>query len=102
MLVLIGLLKFVMLLLVTLIPVAIWQQTRIGGFLLLAASFAFGALSEGIVPLLFSRIDPGSIETVMLGFRLLSLLMTGVAAAGLWQIYTKLRRPRAAASTGEA
>lgn len=84
-------------LLVAVIPVAIWQRTRVDGFLWLAASFVMGALLQWLSPLLFRIVPAENSELVMYAFRAFSLLMLMVAAVGFFRIYTVMKAPRAPA-----
>lgn len=77
-----------------LLLVATWQQTRITGFLVLAASYLLGSVARWLVPV-FYRLQSGD-DLADIGFTLLVrplwFLIAGVALYGLWDIYRQLKR----------
>jgi hypothetical protein len=84
-------------LLVALIPLAIWQRTKVVGFALVAASYAGGAVLMMLGPWLFSAT--GYAQATLLAWRLVGFALTALAAYGFWRIYRALRAPPVAAST---
>ena len=76
-------------LLVALLPLAIWQRTRVAGFAIVAASYLAGALMLLVAPTVFGVAGGGM--GLLVAWRLLGLVVTGVAAFGFWRIYRALR-----------
>jgi hypothetical protein len=81
-------------LLVALIPLAIWQRTKVVGFALVAASYAGGALMMMAGPWLFAMAGE-SVQAALLVWRLIGFALTALAAYGFWRIYRALRVPAA-------
>lgn len=81
---------------ITLLLVATWQRTRIGGFLLLAASHVVGLLVGWVLTLMFrwGGMDADGMAWLVHLLPLAGLLL---AAAGCWQVYQALKpgTPRA-------
>jgi len=82
-----------------LLLVATWQQTRVTGFLVLAASYLLGICARWLVPVFYrlqSGDDVADIWFILL-VRPLWFLIAAVALYGLWDIYRQLKRPASAA-----
>lgn len=88
---LLDLLHGLLQLLVALIPLALWQRTRITGFLWIAASLAADTLAAWGTAALFALHDGGSFDGLLLGTRLLRFAILALAALGFWQVYTALK-----------
>ena len=78
-----------------LLLVATWQQTRITGFLVLAASYVMGIVARWVVPLLYRGVsDDFPSDMLILAFlRSIWFVIAAVALYGLWDIYRRLKRP---------
>ena len=87
---LLNLLEGALQLLVALIPLAIWQRTKIVGFLLLALSYAAGAGMSIVASWVFSLAGGGM--AIFLVWRVLAIGVVLLAAVGLWQAYGALKQ----------
>lgn len=78
-----------------LLLIAIWQRTRLPGFLLVALSYGIGLLFRPAMPLLADLMDDagvgdyGAIALISQGVFLGSSI---IALAGFWNIYSGFRR----------
>ena len=90
-----GLLYFAFDAAAALLLVATWQQTRINGFLVLAASYVLGIVARWVVPMLYHGVrDDFASNMLMLAFlRSIWFLIAAVGIYGLWDIYRRLKRP---------
>jgi uncharacterized BrkB/YihY/UPF0761 family membrane protein len=79
-------------LLVALVPVAIWQRTRIAGFLLVAAGLALSAVATFSSQVLFRMLQPESIDAAVWGLRLLAFTSTALVGVGFVLAYLAFRR----------
>lgn len=78
---------------------ATWQQTRITGFLVLAASYVLGILARWMVPVLYQWSSggglAGDIFTVVV--KPIWFVTAAIALYGIWDIYRQLKRRAPAA-----
>ena len=78
-----------------LLLIAIWQRTRLPGFLLVAASYGIGLLFRPAMPLLVRILgdgDAGNYEIIGLISQGVFLGSSIIALAGFWNIYSGFRR----------
>jgi hypothetical protein len=92
-----NLLQGLLQLALALIPLAIWQRTRINGFLWIAVGLAGDTLATWASAAMFALRDGGAVEPLMLVSYLMRFLVLAVTAFGFWQVYTALRRREAEA-----
>lgn len=85
---------------VALIPFAIWQRTRVAGFALVGTSFAIAAVMVLVSGPVFAAA--GGSFALWVGWRLLGLGVTLLAAVGFWKVYRALRVPGHAAGASTA
>jgi hypothetical protein len=78
-----------------LLLVATWQQTRIVGFLVLAASYVLGIVARWLVPVMYRMQSDDWLSDLwfIILVRPLWFVISGVALLGLWDIYRQLKRP---------
>jgi hypothetical protein len=78
-----------------LLLVAIWQRTRMSGFLLVALSYGIGLLFRPAMPLLMRMLgdgDAGNYEIIGLISQGVFVGSSIIALAGFWNIYSGFRR----------
>ena len=80
-----------------LLLVAIWQRSRITGFLFLAAGHALGILVRWAMPWVHRLVDGDGAGYVMGLYSVVWLVVSAVGLYGLWDIYRHYKRGQPAA-----
>jgi hypothetical protein len=97
---LMGVLYFGLDALAIVLLIAIWQRSRMSGFLLLAVSYGVGLLFRPAMPLLVSMmgdVDASSYHAIGLISQGVFVGTSVIALAGFWNIYSGFRNRTAPA-----
>jgi hypothetical protein len=78
-----------------LLLIAIWQRTRMTGFLLVALSYGIGLVFRPAMPLLMRLLGDGGYESIGLISQGVFVGTSIIALAGFWNIYSGFRRTSA-------
>jgi hypothetical protein len=73
---------------------ATWQQTRIPGFMVLAASYVLGIVARWMVPLLYHWSSGDDLRGAIFMFLVKPIwfVTAAIALYGIWDIYRQLKR----------
>lgn len=80
-----------------LLLVAIWQRSRINGFLVLAASYCLGIAARWGLSLFYRLVDSEEAMSWSWTFQFAWLLASAVGLYGLWEIYRHFKRAQSIA-----